>query len=127
MTNLTKGIAVAAIALALPLTMGSSANAAPLIFVLQRLLELISDRALRIRAADIQRDFMHPFILCRDLRAPQNEPNLRPVAMTDGQVPSGFDHIRHMMGSLTQSLLLVLHSDVFIILNQRITTDSDYG
>jgi len=30
MTNLTKGIAVAAIALALPLTMGSSANAAPL-------------------------------------------------------------------------------------------------
>jgi hypothetical protein len=30
MMNLTKGIAVAAIALALPLTMGSSANAAPL-------------------------------------------------------------------------------------------------
>ena len=61
--------------------------------VLQRLLQRVADRALRVRAAHVQRNFVHPFDLLRDLGAAQDKTDLRPVAVTDGNVPARFDHV----------------------------------
>jgi hypothetical protein len=99
-------------------------NAAPVILVLQRLLELVPDGALCIRAAHVQRHLVHAFDLRGDLGAAQDEPHLRSVAVTDRQVPACFDHVRDVMGGLAQSLLLVLHV-TFIVLDQRVAANGD--
>lgn len=69
---------------------------------------------------------MHALDLGRDLGAAQDETDLRPVAVTDGQVPACFDHIRDVMGGLAQGLFLILDRDVLVVLDDRVSANGDY-
>ena len=66
-----------------------------------------------------------PSTLCGDLRAAQDETDLRTIAMTDGHIPAGFDHIGDVIGSFLGSLVLILNGLMFFILDQRIAADGD--
>ena len=100
-------------------------DATTVILILKCLLELVADGTLRVCAAHIQRDLVHALHLGGDLRAAQDEANLRPVTVADGQVPAGFDHIGDVVGGLAQGLLLSLHADTLFIFDQGVATDGD--
>jgi AI-2 transport protein TqsA len=95
--------------------------------VLQRLLQLVADGALRIRAAHVQGHFVHALNLVRDLRAPQDESHLGTVAVPDGQIPPVRDHLRKVVGGIPQCFLLVLHRLVLHIGDQRVAANGDDG
>jgi hypothetical protein len=61
---------------------------------------------------------VHPLHFCGDLRAAQDESNLRSIAVADRQVPAGFDHIGDVVRGLTQRLLLVFDGDILVIFDE---------
>ena len=95
--------------------------------VLQVLLQGISDGALAVGTAHIQRHLVHALCLCGDLGTAQDEPDLRSIAVTDGHVPALCDHLGDVDGGLPGSLVLVFHRLVGLVLDQRIAANSDNG
>jgi len=85
--------------------------------VLQCLLEFVPDRPLRIRATHIEWNLMHAFHLGGDLRATQNETNLRSIAMSDRYIPALLDHIGDMVCGFTQRAFLILNRLMMRILD----------
>ena len=59
--------------------------------VLKRLLQLVPDGTLGVSSADVERHFVHA--LRGQLGSAKDESHLRPVAMTDGEVPARLDHV----------------------------------
>ena len=61
-----------------------------------------------------------------DFGLAQDQPDLGSVAVTDGHVPAGFDHVGDVESGFVGGLVLVLNALVGVIFNQGISTDSDY-
>jgi len=61
------------------------------------------------------------------LRTPQDEPHLRAVPVADGHVPPLLDHPYDVDTGLVGSGVLIRHTLVILILDQRITPDGNYG
>ncbi len=66
-----------------------------------------------------------PSTLCGDLRAAQDETDLRAIAMTDGHIPAGFDHVGDVVGGFLGGQVLVFNSLVVLVLDQGIAANSD--
>ena len=94
--------------------------------VLQCLLQLVADSALGVRAADVQRHLVHPLHLVRDLRSPQDEPHLGPIAVPDDEVPPFGDHVSKVVRRVAKRLLLVLDSGMPGVTDQGIAANGDH-
>ena len=88
--------------------------------VLQGLLQLVADGALGVGAAHVEGHLVHALHPVGDLRAAQDEPHLRPVAVADGEVPPAADHVGEVVRRVAQRLLLVLDGLVGGIPDQRV-------
>ena len=95
--------------------------------VLEVLLERVTDGALAVCAADIQRHLMHAFVLRCNLRAAQDKADLGTVAVADGNFPARFNHVRNMIRCLFGRLILIFNRLMFRILDQRIAADGHNG
>jgi hypothetical protein len=63
----------------------------------------------------------------RDLGAPQDVPDLRPVAVRDHDVPAALDHRRDVDGKPLHHLVLAGDRLVIRIADERIAADRDDG
>ena len=95
--------------------------------VVQVLLERVANRTLRIRTAGVNRHLVHPGDLRGDLRAAQDEADLRPVPVPNRHVPPHLDHIGDVMRRLLRRLVLILNALVLLILNQGIAPNRNHG
>ena len=80
---------------------------------------------LGVRPADVQRHLVHALHPVGDLGAPQDEPDLRAVAVPDGEVPAGLYHLRKVPCGIAERLLLVLHRLVTGVTDERVPAYGD--
>jgi len=102
-------------------------DAAPPQFVLKVLLQRVANRALRIRAADIEGKFMQPFGFRGDFGTAKDEPDLRAVLVPNGDIPSGFYHSGNVEGGFLRGLVLILHRFVGFVFDEGISANRDDG
>ena len=89
----------------------------------QVLLQRVPDGALGVCSADLERHLVE--LTTGELRAPQDEPHLGAVAVTDGDVPSGLDEDCDVVGGGPGGEVLVLDRRVLRIEDQRVAADGD--
>ena len=89
--------------------------------VLEILGEGIADGALAVGAADVQRHFVQ--LVRGQLRAPQDESDLRPVAVAHDDIPAVLDHRRDVPAGLAGRDVLIAHGLVRLVVDQRVAAD----
>jgi hypothetical protein len=98
-------------------------HGAPMELVAQPLYEHVADRALDVGARVIHRHRRN--LVNRQLRAPQDEADLRPVAVGDHDVPSGLDHVGDVDRQRADHLVLVGDRLARAIADQSVAADRD--
>jgi hypothetical protein len=89
------------------------------------LLQGVTNRALGVRAADIERNFVQ--FMRGQLGPPQNKTDLGTVAVGHNDVPAILDERHDMMARLAGGKVLIAHGLVVFIFNERIATDGIYS
>ena len=97
----------------------------PVEVVLEVLRQGVADRALAVGAADVERHLVQ--LVRRELGAPQDEADLRAVAVADRHVPAVLDHRGDVPAGLAGRDVLVAHRLVLLVLDQRVAADRDDG
>ena len=100
---------------------GVPVHAQPGEVVVEVLLQGVADRALGVRAAHVQGHLVQ--LVGGQLGPPQDEADLRTVAVCDGHVPVVADHRGDVPARLPRGDVLVPDGLVVPVLDQRIATD----
>ena len=91
-------------------------KASPAKLVAERLDEHVADGALQIGSRVVHRHGRD--LVNGELRAAQDEPHLRAVAVGDDDVPAGFDHVGDMARGHRHLLILVGDRQVIAVADQ---------
>ena len=94
--------------------------------VLKRLLKLVPDGTLCVSSADVERHFVHALHPVGNLGSAQDESHLRPVAMTDGEVPACLHHVGKVRSSVPEGFLLVLDGLMLCVADERVAADGNH-
>ena len=92
--------------------------------VLEVLGERVPDRPLTVGAADVQRHLVQ--LVSRELGPAQDEADLRPVAVSDDDVPAVLDHRGDVPAGLPRRDVLVADRLVLLVPDQRVAADRDH-
>ena len=103
-------------------TTGRSTTA-PAQFVAQRLEEHVADRALRVGDGVVHRDGVD--LVVGELRAAQDEADLRAVAVGDDEVPARVDQVDEMRGDRAARSRTGRGSIVLLVAHQRVAAERD--
>ncbi len=88
---------------------------------------MIADGPLGVGSTGFKRHLVHTGHLGRDLGPAQDEAHLGTVTMANGHVPALFDHVGDVIAGLLGGQVLVLHSDLGLVLDERVAADGDDG
>lgn len=100
-------------------------KAAPLEHVVERLLDLVADGALRVRDAAYQRDDVHPRDRAGDFRAQHDEAHLRTVAVGNQHLPALLDDVGDVFHRLAQREVLVFDALLVAVLDEGVAPNGD--
>ena len=104
---------------------GILAQAAPEELVLQRLLNLVPNAALRVRHASHQRQAVQPGRGVRDFAPPQQEAHLRAISIGDNHLISQLHEAHDMLSGDAQGPVLILYGLGVLTEDERISPDGD--
>ena len=102
-----------------------AAQSAALEFVVERALEHVTDRALRIGIGKIDRHFRNDAL--GKPRAAQDEADLRAVTVGQDHRHARLDHVGDVMRGLRRGLALIRNRLVLLVGNQGVATHRDDG
>ncbi len=94
---------------------------------MQVLLQRVTDGALAVGPAHVQRDFVHPLDLMGNLGAPQDETDLRAVSVADGHFPTLLDQVGNVEAGLFRGLVLVFDGAVSLVFYQGVAANGYDG